>query len=267
MICNRAARCAILPRISRAQTPVSHRPLERRPCQLQNLWTSRPTGHAWLNGRIAADAVSGCAEGTTVKLYYFPAACSLACHIALREAGLEFQLVQVDTHAGRADDGRDFTELNPKGYVPALVLDNGDVLTETVAVLQYIADRNPAARLAPAAGTMERYRLIEWLSFVNSEVHKPFVQLFQPDAPQGIKDYARKTLGGRLDYLQSDLGSKAFVIGERFTVVDAYLFTLLGWGAYVNLDIGQWPQLNDYACRMATRPRVVEALGAEGLLK
>ena len=202
-----------------------------------------------------------------MKLYYFKGACSLAADIALREAGLKFELVRVDRHTRKAADGLDFNEVNPKGYVPALTLDNGEVLTENVAVLQYIADRNPSAKLAPPAGTMERYRLMEWLSFINSEVHKGFSPLFREDAPQDTKDYTRKKLAERLDYLHRALGSKSFVMGEQYTVADAYLFTVLGWGAYVDVDIGRWPQLKRFVERIGARPLVMEALRAEGHTK
>jgi glutathione S-transferase len=157
--------------------------------------------------------------------------------------------------------------VNPKGYVPALQLDDGQVLTENVAVLQYIADRNPAARLAPAAGTMERYRLMEWLSFINSEVHKTFAPLFRAEAPEETKQYARKNLTERLDYLERALGKREFLLGDGFTVADAYLFTVLGWGRHVKLDIGRWPQLERYAARIGARPHVIEALKTEGLVK
>jgi glutathione S-transferase len=199
-----------------------------------------------------------------MKLYFFPGACSLASNIALRDAGLEFELVKVDRHTRKAGDGLDFNEVNPKGYVPALRLDDGQVLTENVCVLQYIADRNPAAKLAPAAGTMERYRLMEWLSFINSEVHKSFGPLFHKDAPEGAKQYARTNLSGRLELAQRLLGSKTFVMAEQYTVADPYLYTVLSWGAYVDLDIGRWPQLKRYVERIGERPHVLEARKAEG---
>ena len=202
-----------------------------------------------------------------MKLYYFPAACSQASNIALREARLKFELVKVDRHTKKAADGLDFNEVNPKGYVPALTLDSGEVLTENVTVLQYIADRNPAAKLAPAAGTMERYRLMEWLSFINSEVHKAFSPLFREDAPQDTKQYARNNLTTRFDYLQRALGTKTFLMGEQFTIADAYLFTVLSWGEHVNLDIGKWPQLKRYVERVGARPHVIAARKAEGLVK
>jgi len=136
-----------------------------------------------------------------MKLYYFSGACSLASNIALREAGLPFELVKVDRRTRRAADGLDYNEVNPKGYVPALTLDSGEVLTENVAVLQYIADRNPASKLAPPAGTMERHRLVEWLGFISSEIHKNFSQLFRDDTPEETKQFVRKVLSTRLDFL------------------------------------------------------------------
>jgi glutathione S-transferase len=202
-----------------------------------------------------------------MKLYYLPAACSLASDIALREAGLNFELVKVDRRTGRAADGLDFNEVNPKGYVPALGLDSGEVLTENVTVLQYIADRNPGAKLAPAAGTLERYRLMEWLSFINSEVHKTFSALFRADAPEDAKQYARKNLAPRLDYLERVMTSRTFLMGEQFTVADAYLFTVLSWAGHVKLDMSARPALQRYVERIGKRPHVIEALKAEGLVK
>jgi glutathione S-transferase len=202
-----------------------------------------------------------------MKLYYFSGACSLASNISLREAGLKFELVKVDRRTRKAADGLDFNEVNPKGYVPALTLDNGEVLTENIAVLQYIADRNPAAKLAPPAGSMERYRLVEWLAFISTEIHKSFSPLFRDDAHDEVKQYARKLLGGRLDYLNRAIGNRPFLMGEQFTVADAYAFTVLGWGRFVNVDLGQWPQLQRHSERVGARPQVIEALKSEGLLK
>jgi glutathione S-transferase len=200
-----------------------------------------------------------------MKLYYLTGACSLASAISLFEAGLKFELVKVDRHTRKTADGLDFNEVNPKGYVPALRLDNGEVLTENVAVLQYIADRNPAAKLAPSAGTIERYRLVEWLAFINSEVHKSFSPLFRKDAPEDVKQYARKNLTTRLEYLQRILENRSFLLGEQFTVADAYLFTVLGWAPHVDVDIG--PQLKRYVERIGARPQVIAAMKAEGLIK
>jgi glutathione S-transferase len=202
-----------------------------------------------------------------MKLYYLPGACSLAANIALREAGLKFDLVKVDRQTKRAADGLDFNEVNPKGYVPALTLDSGETLTENVAVLQYIADRNPAAKLAPAAGTMERYRLVEWLAFINSEIHKNFTPLFRKDAPEDTRSYARKNIDRRAAWINSTWGSRSFLMGEQFTVADAYLFVVLGWGKHAGIDLGQWPQLQSYLARVGARAPVVEALKSETLAK
>jgi glutathione S-transferase len=202
-----------------------------------------------------------------MKLYYFSGACSLASNIALREAGLPFELVKVDRRTRKAADGLDYNEVNPKGYVPALTLDNGEVLTENVAVLQYIADRSPASKLAPPAGTMERYRLVEWLAFISSEIHKNFSPLFREDAPEDTKQFVRKVLSARLDYLHRAIGNRPFLMGEQFTVADAYLFTVLGWSRHLNFDLGKWPQLQRYLERVGARPQVGEALKAEGLVK
>jgi glutathione S-transferase len=200
-----------------------------------------------------------------MKLYYFAAACSLASNIALREAGLKFELVKVNRHTHKTAEGQDYYEINPKGYVPALMLDNGDVLTENVAVLQYIADRNPAAKLAPPFGTMERYHLVEWLAFINSEVHKGFSPLFREDAPEDTKQYVRQNLSKRLEYLSGVIAGRPYLTGEQFTIADAYLFTVLSWGAYLKFDIGA--QLQRYVENIGKRPHVIEALKAEGLIK
>jgi glutathione S-transferase len=199
-----------------------------------------------------------------MKLYISPGACSMASNIALQEAGIQFEISKVDKRTKRAD-GVDFVTINPKGYVPALRLDDGQVLTENVAVLQYIADLNPAAKLAPPAGTMERYRLQEWLSFINSEVHKSFTPLFSTEATEDTKTYARNYLAKRLAYLESAFGDKKYLMGDQFTVADAYLFTVLGWGAHVGVEIG--PKLKSYSDRVRARPHVIEAMTAEGLIK
>lgn len=200
-----------------------------------------------------------------MKLYYMPGACSQASNIALREAGLKFELVKVDRRTKMAADGLDFNVVNPKGYVPAITVDTGETLTENVTVLQYIADQAPAAKLTPPFGTMERYRLMEWLSFINSEVHKNFSPMFHKDAAEGVREHALATLTKRLDYLQRALGSKTFLMGEQFTVADCYLFTVLNWAPAVKLDLGKWPELKRYVDRIHARPHVLEALGAEGL--
>jgi len=199
-----------------------------------------------------------------MKLYLTPGTCSLASNIALHEAGIPFELVKVDKRTKRAN-GIDFLTINPKGYVPALQLDDGQVLTENVVVLQYIADLNPAANLAPAVGTMQRWRLQEWLSFINSEVHKSFSPLFSSEAPEDMKTYARNILAKRLAYVETALGDNKYLMGEQFTIADAYLSTVLGWGSHVAVDIG--PRLKAYVDAVRARPHVIEAMTAEGLIR
>ncbi len=199
-----------------------------------------------------------------MKLYLTPGTCSMASNIALHEAGIAFELVKVDKRTKRAD-GVDFLTINPKGYVPALQLDDGQVLTENVAVLQYIADLNPAAQLAPAAGTFERYRLQEWLSFINSELHKSFSPLFSSEATEDMKAYARNYLAKRLTYLEQALGDKKYLLGDQFTIADAYLSTVLGWAAYAKVDLS--PRLKSYLDSVRARPKVIEAMTAEGSLR
>jgi glutathione S-transferase len=196
-----------------------------------------------------------------------PGACSLAANIALREAGIPFELVRVSHHTHKTAAGVDFNEINSKGYVPALVLDDGELLTENVALLQYIADLNPDARLAPPVGTLERYRLSEWLAFLNSEVHKSFSPLFARNAPEEMKQYARAALTKRVGWVSERLGTKPYLMGERFTVADAYLFVTLSWSALVGFDLSPWPNLKAFQERVAARPSVIEAMTAEGLLR
>lgn len=200
-----------------------------------------------------------------MKLYYLTGACSLASYISLNEAGIKFEAVAVDRKNHKTADGEDFNTINSKGYVPVLRLDNGELLTENVAVLQYIADRNPAAKLAPPAGTLERYRLVEWLAYINSEIHKSISPLFNPAVSDDIKKFARANLIKRVDWLQNALGSKNFLMGEQFTVADAYLFVVLGWFSHVGMDLGQWPALKRFHERVGSRPHVIAALKAEGL--
>ena len=170
-------------------------------------------------------------------------------------------------HTKKAADGLDFNTVNPKGYVPALTLDSGETLTENICVLQYIADRNPAAKLAPAYGTMERYRLIEWLGFISSEVHKNFSPLFRPDAAEAVRQFALGNLGKRLDYLQQSLAGRDYLTGGQFSIADCYLAVVLSWSGHVKLDLGKWPELKRYVHTFHQRPKVVEALKAEGLIK
>ena len=202
-----------------------------------------------------------------MRLYTMPGACSLAANIALREAGVPFELVKVSHHTHKTHDGVDLNEINSKGYVPALVLDNGELLTENAALLPYIADLKPAAHLAPPNGTLERYRLVEWLAFLNSEVHKSFSPLFVPNASEDMKQYARANLAKRLGWVSQRLGSQPYLTGEHFTVADAYLFVVLSWTGHVAVDLGEWPNLKAFQERVAARPHVIEALASEGLAK
>jgi len=202
-----------------------------------------------------------------MKLYYSPGACSLSPHIALRESGLPFELVLASTKTHQLADGTDYYTINPKGSVPLLELDNGERLSEGPAIVQYIADQVPAKGLAPAAGTMARYRLMEWLNFITSELHKGFSPLFNPAMPEDGKALARAQLSKRLAWVDEQLAGKDYLLGATFTVADPYLFTVAGWGKYVGVDISGLANLNAYLARVAARPAVQEALKAEGLLK
>lgn len=197
-------------------------------------------------------------------LYYYPGACSLASHITLLEAGIPHEIKKVDLQSKQVEGGGDFTKVNSKGYVPALRLDSGAVLTEGPAILQYLADQRPQAGLLPAPGTLDRYHVIEWLNFVSSEIHKPFGAQFAPVAPEW-KAGALEALKGRLAWTNGALAQKSYVVGERFSIADAYLFVTLSWASHVGIDLGAWPALAAYVPRVAARPKVQEALKAEGL--
>lgn len=197
-----------------------------------------------------------------MKLFFCPGTCSFASHIALRELGVPFDLERVDLRSKKTGTGADFTAINPKGYVPALQIDRG-VLTENIAVLQYIADLKPEGHLAPAKESFERYRLQEWLGFINSEVHKGYKPYFDPDATEQEKSRAGQKLGQRYGYLNQQLSDKAFLMGEQFTVADAYLYTVLGWAAKVGIDLSKLSNLQRYQARIAERPAVQAAQTAE----
>ncbi len=202
-----------------------------------------------------------------MKLYYSPGACSLSPHIVLREAGLPFRLVLASTKTHQLADGTDYYTINPKGYVPLLELDDGQRLSEGPVIVQYIADQAPARQLAPAAGTMERYRLMEWLNFTTSELHKSFSPLFNPAMPEDAKALYRTRLLERFKWVDRQLEGRDYLMGTQFSVADAYLFTVAGWGKYVGVDISGLKHLGAYLGRVAARPAVQEALKAEGLLK
>lgn len=202
-----------------------------------------------------------------MKLYYAPGVCSLSPHICLREADLPFELVKVDIKQHRLDDGSDFLALNPHGYVPLLELDTGERLTEGPAIVQYIAELKPGARLVPPAGTLERAKLQSWLNFLSTEIHKGYSPMFNPAANAEFRTWQRERLAQRYGWIQEQLGGRQYLMGERFTVADAYLFTTLCWLGYVNLDLSRWPGLGGYYERIASRPRVREAMRVEGLIK
>jgi len=202
-----------------------------------------------------------------MKLYYSPGACSLSPHIVLLEAGLDCELVLASTKTHKLADGTDYYTINSKGSVPLLELDNGERLTEGPVIVQYLADLAPAAKLAPANGTMARYRLQEWLNFLTSEVHKGFSPLFNPATPEDYKPVAKARLADRLAWVDAQLEGKSYLMGELFTVADPYLFTLTNWARPVGLDISHLESLGAYMARVASRPAVQQAMKAEGLLK
>jgi glutathione S-transferase len=202
-----------------------------------------------------------------MQLYYSPGACSLSPHIALLEAGLPVTLHKVDLAAKTVEGGGNYLDVNSKGSVPALKLDNGQVLTEGPAIVQYIADLKPEAGLAPKAGSMERYRLQEWLNFITSELHKPIGSMFNKAQTPEWKEAVVKKLHGQFDWLSKQLEGKSFLAGDHFSVADGYLFTVLNWTNFIGFDLKPWPALTAYQGRVAARPKVQAALKAEGLVK
>lgn len=196
-----------------------------------------------------------------MKLYYSPGACSLASNIMLREAGLDFELERVDLRARRTESDADFTAINPKGYVPALVLKDGEVLTEGMAILQYVADQAEAT----AAKGLERYRVQEWLTFIATEIHKGIGPLFRPDTPEDYKSICLTNVTGRLDFVAAQLEGRDYLVGDRLTAADPYLFTVLSWLPHFNVDLARWPSLAAFMKRMGERQAVRAALEAEGL--
>jgi glutathione S-transferase len=202
-----------------------------------------------------------------MKLYFSPGACSMSPHIVLHESGLPFQAVRASTKTHKLDDGTDYYTINPKGYVPLLELDDGQRLSEGPAIVQYVADRVPDRKLAPPAGTMERYRLIEWLNFVSTELHKQFSPLFNPAMPEEAKALFRSRLDGRYKWLNEQLEGRQFLLGDIFTVADAYLFTCTSWCQYVGVDLAPYGNVRAYLARVGARPSVQAVLKAEGLAK
>ena len=199
-----------------------------------------------------------------MKLYYSPGACSLNPHILAHEAGIKHDLVKVDLQTKKTEDGRDFTQINPKGYVPALELDDGTLLTENVAIDLYLAGLKPEKNLAPKQGSPEFWDFFQSLLFITTEVHKGMGGLFAP-FPDEVKEAMKKKLRTRLTFLAEQLKGKQFVFDDRFTAADAYLFTVLNWAPKVKVDLGEWPALVEYQKRIGARPAVQAAMQAEGL--
>jgi glutathione S-transferase len=202
-----------------------------------------------------------------MKLYFSPGTCALAPHIILCETGLPFETEKVSLSSKKTTSGGDYRAINPKGYVPALQLDDGAVLTEVAAVLQYVADRAPEKQLAPAAGSMEHYRLLEWLNFIASEVHKSFGLQFKPNIPEETKQAMRDIITARFDIVEKQLQGRDYLLGNQFSIADAYLFTVGSWAPHLKFDLGPWPAIQAYMQRVAARPAVRAAMMAEGLIK
>ena len=203
-----------------------------------------------------------------MKLYYVPAACSLSVQIALHEAGISHEIEKVDGRTKKTADGGDYLAINPRGQVPALILDDGSLMTEGPAMVQYIADMKPERNLMPPAGTMARYRFLEWLNYLTSEVHQRFYPLFIfPNFPEDVIAALKGDLVKRLAHVSEKLGDQRFLMDEQFTVADGYLFTMLRWHAFVNVDLAPWPNLSAYSERVAARPAVQAAMRAAGLIR
>jgi glutathione S-transferase len=202
-----------------------------------------------------------------MKLYIWPGACSLSPHIVAREAGIDLQLAPLDRAERKAADGTVLSSVNPKNQVPTLEMEDGQTLTEGPVIVQYLADLKPAAGLVPPAGSLDRYRVQEWLNFVTSELHKTYGPLFRPTTPDDYKTQSRESIGQRLDWIDQELAGKQYLMGDQFTVADAYLFTVLRWSPRVGIDLSKWKNVTAYIDRVAARPKVQEAMKAEGLLQ
>jgi len=202
-----------------------------------------------------------------MKLYYSPGACSLSPHIALLEAGLPYDLVKVDLRAKKLENGDDFLKVNPKGQVPALALDSGELITEGPVIVQMIADKAAGMNLAPARDSAERYKLLEWLNFITTELHKNFGPMFSPVLADEAKTFFKDRVMAKFKYIDSQLTGRDYLMGNHFTVADGYLFTMLSWADRMKFDLSAMPNLLAYKDRVAARPKVQEALTKEGLMK
>ena len=201
-----------------------------------------------------------------LKLYYAPGACSQAPHIILHETGLAHEVERVDLRAKRTEGGRDYKEVNPKGAVPAIELENGEVLTENAVVLQFLGDRSGLGQVLPPMGDFRRYRVLEWVNYITTELHKSFGPLFGPDTPAEMKDYLKTTIAKKFDHVEKELGDKPFLLGDHLTLPDAYLFVILGWGEKM-IGLDRWPGLKAFRQRMMERESVRNVLEFEGLLE
>ncbi|MGF6571958.1 glutathione S-transferase [Paraburkholderia sp. GAS333] len=201
-----------------------------------------------------------------MKLYYYPGACSLSPHIVAREAGVTLELEKVDIKTKRTESGADFLQINPKGSVPALQLDNGELLTEGPAIVQYLADLNPESGLAPANGTLARYRLQELLGFINSELHKGYSPLFNPATPEAVRAERKEALHKHYSLLEQRLAEQPWLLGDEFSAADAYLFTVTNWAGHVGLDLSRFSAIAAFQQRVVTRAPVQAAMKAEGLI-
>jgi glutathione S-transferase len=202
-----------------------------------------------------------------MKLYFSPGSCSLSPHIVLREAGYKFELEQVNNQEKKTKSGTDYWSVNGKGQVPVLELDNGERITEGPVIVQYLADQKPGSGLAPAPGTMERVRVQEWLNFIGAELHKTYGPIFRPTTPDAFKVISKENLSKRLEWINKHLAGKQYLMGDTFTVADAYLFAVLRWSPRINFDIAPWPNVKAFVDRVAARPKVQEAMKAEGLIQ
>ena len=200
-----------------------------------------------------------------MKLFFSPGACSMSPHIVAQELGIPLTLVKVDTQTKKLADGSDYWPINPKGYVPAIELDNGELLTEGPTIVQYLADRKPDAKLVPPAGTLERYRVQEMLGYINSELHKTYSPLFRPTTPAETRKEREEYLRKRYKLIEERLAKGPYLFGEQFTVADAYLFTVTNWANFLKLDLSEFPNLLAFQARVAARPAVQAAMTAEGL--
>lgn len=200
-----------------------------------------------------------------MKLFYMPGACSLAPHIVAKEAGIDLELVKVDGKTKTTETAQDFLATNPNGYVPALVLPDGELMTEASVLVQYLADQKPESGLMPAAGVMERYRVQQWLAFVATELHKVFGSFFKPNTPEATKEINRELLGKRLAYVDGKLEGRSYLTGDVFTAADAYLWTILGWAKLVGIDLSSFANIQRFLGTVGARPAVQQALRAEGL--